>query len=95
MSCARQTRLAALPASSAPWGPSAPCARCALDGAGSNRPRSRASQAGQLPAGPGQIRHDLQNAETLLRGGSPVPGLGGAARQVIPQHDEVEHAARF
>src|SRR5713101_3774601 len=38
-------------------------------------------QAGQLPAGLRLIRGDLENVAVLLRGGGPVPGLGGGARQ--------------
>src|SRR6266852_3008809 len=44
-------------------------------------------QAGELPAGLGLIRDDLENAEILLRGGGPVSGLGGGAGQAEPSLD--------
>ena len=62
----------------------AACPRCGL----SPRLRARGStQAGQLPPGLGLIRHHLENAEVLLGGDGPVPGLGGSARQAEPGLD--------
>ena len=46
-----------------------------------------APQAGELAPGLRLVRHDLENAKVLLRGGGPVPGLGGGAGQAEARLD--------
>ena len=53
------------------------------------------AEPGQLPPGLGLIRRDLEDAEVLLRGGGPVPGLGGGAGQTEARLDIAEVLAEW